>query len=37
MKIYDDNLDLYGPDGKIIEESVPLNLLVPLKILLYNR
>ncbi|WP_368660215.1 hypothetical protein [Methanobrevibacter sp.] len=31
MKIYDDNLDLYGPDGKIIEESVPLESISPLK------
>ena len=31
MKIYDDNLDLYGPDGKILEESVPLESISPLK------
>ena len=31
MKIYDDVIDLYGPDGKIIEESVPLESISPLK------
>ena len=31
MKIYDDVIDLYGPDGKIIEESVPLDSISPLK------
>ena len=31
MKIYDDELDLYGPDGKILEESVPLDAISPLK------
>ena len=31
MKIYDDNLDLYGPDGKILEESAPLESISPLK------
>ena len=31
MKIYDDILDLYGPDGKILEESVPLESISPLK------
>ena len=31
MKIYDDILDLYGPDGKILEESVALESISPLK------
>lgn len=31
MKIYDDTLDLYGPDGKLIEESAPLESISPLK------
>ncbi len=31
MKIYNDNIDLYGPNGKLIEESVPIESISPLK------
>ena len=31
MKIYNDDIDLYGPDGQLIEESVPIESISPLK------
>ena len=31
MKIYNDDIDLYGPNGKLIEESVPIESVSPLK------
>ena len=31
MRIYDDELDLYGPDGKLLQEDIPLEAISPLK------